>query len=347
MRRPLRESEARDGAASSVDVMQAQDSLSTVMTPLVTVAIPTRDGARVLEETLAAVTRQQLPDGTSTELLVCDSGSRDATVALARSFGARVIEIPPARFSHGATRNLLMERSDGDHVAFLTQDAVPAGERWLARLLAGFSLAGDVALVFGPYRPRSDASPIVARELTAWFDGFSPSGEPRIDRLSPAEQQLPPRALLGARAFFTDANGCVARAAWNDVPFRPVTYAEDHVLALDMLRAGYAKVYQPGAAVIHSHEYSLCEWLRRSFDEARALREVYGWVEPAGVRTTWLKLRGLVGADRRFSADNRPRFLAASTLHHGARICGALLGGRSDRLPPGFVQRLSLEGRER
>jgi rhamnosyltransferase len=119
------------------------------------------------------------------------------------------------------------------------------------------------------------------------------------------------------------------------------------VLAIDMLRAGYAKVFAPAAAVIHSHEYSPWGWLRRSFDEARALREVYGWAEPASVPTTVLKLRGLVGADRRFTADNRPRFLAASTLHHGARIFGALLGGRSERLPAGLVQRLSLEGRER
>ena len=34
----------------------------------------------------------------------------------------------------------------------------------------------------------------------------------------------------------------------------------------------------PEAAVIHSHEYSAGQWMRRSFDEARALAEVYGWV---------------------------------------------------------------------
>ena len=29
-----------------------------------------------------------------------------------------------------------------------------------------------------------------------------------------------------------------------------------------MLRAGYAKVFVPDAAVVHSHEYTLTEWLR-------------------------------------------------------------------------------------
>ncbi len=174
-----------------------------------------------------------------------------------------------------------MEEARGERVALLSQDAVPADERWLARLLAGFDLAEDVALVFGPYRPRPGASPMVSRELTDWFASFSPRGEPRIDRLSPPEREVPPRELLGPRGFFTDANACIAKTAWRVVPFRPVSYAEDHVLAHDMLRAGFAKVYLPDAAVIHSHDYSVWGWLRRSFDESRAMHEPTGFPSPA------------------------------------------------------------------
>jgi rhamnosyltransferase len=317
----------------------------------VTVAIPVRDGAAVLGETLAAVRAQRLE--AALELLVCDSGSRDGSVALARGYGAEVIEIAPERFSHGGTRNLLMERASGARVAFLTQDAVPADELWLARLLDAFAMADDVALVFGPYRPRADASPMVARELSAWFGSFSPDGAPRLDRLDPGERGLAARELLGAPGYFTDANGCVARSAWESVPFRPVPYAEDHVLAHDMLRAGYAKVYVPEAAVIHSHEYSSWDWLRRSFDEARALREVYGFVEPLEARRTALKVWGLVGADWRFARGAEgmdglpPRaagLLARSAVHHSLRVAGAVLGSRADRIPNALVRRLSLEG---
>lgn len=321
---------------------------------IVTVAIPVRDGAVVLERTLAGVAAQQLDGATSLELVVCDSGSRDGSVALARSYGAEVIEIAPDEFCHGETRNLLMERSHGAHVAFLTQDALPADVRWLARLLAGFALADDVALVSGPYRPRSDASPMVARELTEWFCSFSSDGAPRVDRLAPSERTIPSRALLGPRGFFTDANGAVARAAWEVVPFRPIAYAEDHMLAHDMLRAGYAKAFLPGAAVIHSHEYSLRGWLRRSFDEARAMRDVYGWVEPLNVRSVTFKLWGRVGADWRWARAHRDvraglatqlMLLSGSAIHHAARTAGAVLGSHADRLPPELVRRLSLEHR--
>src|ERR1017187_8119368 len=102
--------------------------------PEVTVAIPVRDGAAYLERTLEALAGQTVAH----ELLICDSGSRDDSRGLARARGARVLEIPPSRFSHGGTRNLLMREAAGAHVAFLTQDAEPADERWLERLLDGF-----------------------------------------------------------------------------------------------------------------------------------------------------------------------------------------------------------------
>ena len=149
--------------------------MSCVSRP-VTVAIPTSNAGPEFARTLAAVRAQRLDS--PIELLVCDSGSRDETVAIARGHGAPVIEIPRESFSHGGTRNLLVEHAAGEHVAFLTQDAVPVGERWLARLLAGFTLVADVGLVFGPYRPRPDASPSVARELHDWFGSFSANGSP-------------------------------------------------------------------------------------------------------------------------------------------------------------------------
>ncbi len=59
----------------------------------VTVAIPVRDGGELLARTLAALARQTVEH----ELLVCDSGSTDGSLVLARAHGARVIEIAPHR----------------------------------------------------------------------------------------------------------------------------------------------------------------------------------------------------------------------------------------------------------
>ncbi|HEX8158884.1 MAG TPA: glycosyltransferase [Solirubrobacteraceae bacterium] len=312
--------------------------------PDVTVAVPVRDAGPRLALVLDAVLGQDTP--LELELLVCDSGSSDGSVELARSRGARLLQISPSEFSHGATRNLLAREARGEHVAFLTQDAVPATRQWLDRLVGAFEQAPDIGLAFGPYEPAPDASPMTARELETFFASFA---GPRIDRLDDEERTLAPRHLLGVRGFFTDANGAVARAAWEQVPFRDVFYAEDQQLAVDMLRAGYAKAFVPGATVEHSHEYSPARRLQRCFDEWRALREVYGWVEPLNVTTLRDRVLAPARADVRWARARGhpagPLLAGRAVAHHAARIAGAALGSRHDRLAPGVRRRLSLESR--
>ncbi|HET6549789.1 MAG TPA: glycosyltransferase family 2 protein [Solirubrobacter sp.] len=286
--------------------------------------MPVRNGGTLLHDVLRAV-RAQTVDA---ELVVADSGSTDGSAELARSFGATVI--PVARFSHGGTRNLLMERTAGEHVAFLTQDSVPASDGWLEALLGGFG--GDVALAFGPARARPGAPVAVARELDDWFASF---GGARVDRGSPHGP--------GAQTFFSSANGAVARAAWREVPFPDVAYAEDQALAVAMLRAGYGKAYVPEAAVIHSHEYGPLAQFRRTFDEWEALNAVHGWVQPW--RNTLLTLQSEVRKDVRYAGGVSARELARSVRHWSVRAAGAAAGSRAGRLPPRVRAWCSLEGR--
>jgi rhamnosyltransferase len=318
--------------------------------PVVTVAIPVRNGERYLAEVLESV-RQQEIDG-RVEILVVDSGSTDRSREIARSAGARVIEIDSGEFSHGGIRNRMMELSKGEHVAFLTQDATPAHPRWLANLLAGFELVDDVALVFGPYIPRTSASHPVKRELMEFFAGFATDGLPsvqRLDRRPDAERSY--RRLPGRLTFFTDANGCVARWAWERVPYREAPYAEDQLLAAEMIEAGFAKVFRPDAGVYHSHDYGLVTYFRRCFDEWRALREVYGHVESAAPKRIARRLVDETRGDVEFLRANGATFEARfaggvrSALHHAVRMSGALVGSRADRLPPALRSALSLEGR--
>jgi len=310
----------------------------------VTAAIPVLDGGPRLDEVLSAVRSQQLDR--PLELLVADSGSTDASVAVARRHGAQVIDVARGDFSHGGTRNLLFERASGSHVAFLTQDAVPADERWLARLLEGFELAEDVALVFGPYRPRPEASAMVARELEEWFRSFAPDGSPQVDRGAPGRADAHPRF-----EFFTDANGCVARWAWERVPFRPVSYAEDQLLARDMLGEGFAKAYHPGAAVVHSHDYSLGQLFQRSFDEWRGLHEIRGQMAEGRLLPLALVVQRQARDDldylrRRGVGGPRLTVEALHAVgHHAARAAGAALGARAERLPERIRRSFSLERR--
>jgi glycosyltransferase involved in cell wall biosynthesis len=266
------------------------------------------------------------------ELLVCDSGSTDGSAEAAERAGARVLRIARSEFSHGATRNLLAAEAGGDHVAYLTQDATPADDRWLQALLGGFALADDVALVAGPYLPRPGAPVHVRRELADAFAAMAgPGGAPRVYRL--ADAGTPPRP--GPATFHTDANGALAKAAWRRVPFRAVPYAEDQLLALDMLRAGFAHAFVPAAAVVHSHDYGPIAQVRRHVDEFRALREVFGHVADAHPGRLLGHVRGEVARDRRFARElglPEPEVDLAtlrSLAYHAGRSGAAAVGTRT------------------
>jgi glycosyltransferase involved in cell wall biosynthesis len=305
------------------------------MSPSFSVVVPVLDGARYLAELLTAVNAQDRP----AELLVVDSGSTDGSQAIAREHGATVIEIPPADFGHGRTRNFAAEHSTGELICFLTQDATPE-PGWLAAYEAAFALADDVGAAFGPHLPRPDTSVMIARELTEFFAGFSPTGEPVL--LGPDDPM-----------FLSNVNACYRRACWEQVRFQDVAYAEDQAFARDLHEHGWRRAYHPAAAVRHAHDYSPVGFLRRYFDEYRGLRATSGHVERIGVRSTVRDVRGLVAADRRYMRDQdvAPRTLAVGTArsatHHLGRKLAAVAGSHGHRLPAAVQRAISLEGNAR
>ncbi|MBN1530848.1 MAG: glycosyltransferase [Thermoleophilaceae bacterium] len=301
--------------------------------PSISVVIPVKDGGERFGALLEALRRER-PD----EVLVVDSGSRDGSVERARAAGARVVEIPPEEFGHGRTRNLAAERTTGDLICFLTQDAVPA-EGWLDAYRDAFELGERVGAAYGPHLPHPDTSPMIARELTEFFAGFAPDGRPVV--------QGP-----GDPLFLSNVNACYRRECWEEIRFPDVPYAEDQAFARAMPAAGWSKVYSPGAAVLHAHDYGPVEFMRRYFDEYRGLRETIDHVEPLSARGVLGLTRRQVAADRRWMAERslplgeRARWTARSALHHSSRQVFAGLGSRADRLPASVRGAISLEGRD-
>ncbi len=275
------------------------------MTRSVSVVIPVKDGERLLGELLAAVVAQE-PD----EILVIDSGSRDGSVEIARAGGADLLEIPPEEFGHGRTRNLGAERTKGELIVFLTQDAVPV-DGWLAAHREAFDIEERVGATFGPHLPWPDTSPMIARELEQFFAAMAPSGLPEVER-------------DGGEIFLSNVNASYLRACWEELRFDDVPYAEDQNFGRALLAAGWAKVYHPGAAVRHAHDYGAVDFARRYYDETRALKQLHGYVEPARPDRIARELRRQVTGDRRWMARGR-------LLARRSRALDAALGDPSRR----------------
>jgi len=166
------------------------------------------------------------------------------------------------------------------------------------------------------------------------------------DRMRDTLGQVSYETWIGPLSFVAMNNGTATIEAPNRF-FRD--WVSDRYL--DLLRGGWAKAYLPDAAAIHSHDYSLSQQLRRSFDEWRGLREVYGWREPLSPRHLIGQLRGGIGeADRELvrlgvPPTSRAAVLAQAGAHRAMRLTGAILGSRADRLPGRAQRVLSLERR--
>jgi len=299
----------------------------------VSAVIPVKNGQRYLGELLSALEQEGVD-----EILVIDSGSDDQSVQIARRSGAAVLEIPPEAFGHGRTRNLAAERTSGELICFLTQDATPI-PGWLAAYREAFAMRPGVGAAYGPHVPRPDASPMIARELEEFFGSFSPDGVPVIQE-------------TGDPTFLSNVNACYSRTCWEEIRFRDVGYAEDQGFGADLLAAGWCKVFHPGAAVLHSHDYGFTDFMRRYFDEYRGLRETTGHIEPFALLDTIGHVRRSLRGDIRWlrrqgaGVGDLARWSVPSAAHHGGRRLFSAMGSRAHRLPAAARGRLSLERRD-
>jgi rhamnosyltransferase len=282
---------------------------------VISVLIPVKDGGSDLVRCLEAIAAQKVDD--QVEVVVVDSGSSDGSPDRAREFGAEVHEIPASDFVHGATRNLAAQLSRGEVLVFTTQDAVPADDHWLDRLVR--ALEGDgVVGAYGRQLPHEDATP-----PEQFFLDFMYGASPRIQRLGGIEE------LSFEQTLFSNVNSAIPRRVWEANPFRDnVTMSEDQEWSRRMLLAGQTIVYEPGAAVRHSHAYSLRAAFRRFYDSGASADRSY----VAGDASRAALRRAL----RRYAAGEllwlwrtgRRRWIPYAAVYELAKLAGLLLGLR-------------------
>lgn len=319
----------------------------------VTVGIPTLNSGERFKEVLAALSGQSNAAGVDFEILVVDSGSSDGTPEAAEAAGARVIGIDKSDFQHGRTRNLIVSEAKGTHVALITDDAVPATDRWLDSLVEAFELADDVALVFGPQIPVPDHPHYVRREYVSHFSTWeNDENRPDVQQIEQTEEgRAHFEANRSVYTFFAYSNGAIAKWAWQEHPYKEVPYAEDQLMGIAMIEAGHAKVFHPGFAVVHSHDYGAIGQFKRYFDDYRGLLEVMGYRTTAGLRASARSVVGLTREDRGFLRHEGVGGAAlligtlGSLRQHTGRVAAEWLAARADRMPDWLTKRLSYEGR--
>lgn len=270
----------------------------------VTVVVPTYNGEDYLDRLLCSVAGQQY-DG-EVEVLIVDSGSTDNTLQIiAKHSEVRLVQIPNTEFGHGRTRAMAADLAAGQLVVFLTQDAVPASDSWLAELVAPFDIDDRIVLVTGRQAPRDRAFPLQRFEIIGVFSALGPDDGITIFGAGSTPLQ---GAAFDRAAFHSDVNAAVRKELLATVPFRDVRYSEDQLMGRDVLAAGFWKAYAGRAVVEHSNDLTLHEYGKRIFDETVGLRRIGTPIPPLGrLAQIRMTLRGALGDSLRIARDGTLR----------------------------------------
>lgn len=229
--------------------------------PSLSIVIPTLNAVAEIDVLLSLLEGQTLRPR---EILVVDSSSDDDTASeVAKHPEVEFLVIDRKDFNHGLTRDMALRRTVGDFVCFLTQDAVPASDTYLEKLVAPMLADDSIALVSGRQLPKADA-----RRFEQLVRGFNYPDQSSVR----GKKDL---SKYGIKTFFaSDVCSCYRRDAYLDCGgFDRVNTNEDMLMASRFVAAGCKVAYEPKAEVYHSHNLTPKEQYARNRAVGRFLEE--------------------------------------------------------------------------
>lgn len=167
----------------------------------------------------------------------------------------KVFHLSKREFDHGSTRRKGVSLSDAPVFVMMTQDAMPADEFLLERLVA--NLKDDVAVAYARQLPGENSSVLerFSRQFNYPEESVIKSRED-LDSLGVKTYFCSDVCAAYRREIYYKLNGFVKRAIFN----------EDMIFAAGAVNAGYKIAYEAQAQVIHSHNYNCRQQFHRNFD---------------------------------------------------------------------------------
>ena len=297
---------------------------------MISIVIPVWNGGTDLARCLDAIAAQRVDD--EVELVVIDSSSADGSAELARSRGARVEVIGRAEFRHGSARNLGAELARGETLVFTSQDAYPVDDRWLATLCRPLAENSNAAAVYGRQLPHDNARPPERYFLDFLY---GPAARTQTAR---ATSELSMDVTL-----FSNVNSAIRRSVWDGLRFADdIIMSEDQEWSARVLLAGWTVLYEPRAAVRHSHVYTVGSAFARFFDSGvSAERSYLAGARPSSRVLRRAALRYGVGEVEWLWRSDQRRWIPYAVVYEASKFLGLELGVRHRRLPTWLNQRLS------
>lgn len=232
----------------------------------VSVVIPAYNGGQELDALLSMLEKQT--GITKLEIIVVDSGSKDDTVQRCQKHQVHLIQIPNSEFSHSGARNMGADAASGDILLFMTQDAKPTSEKWIANMIKPL-LDGEAVAVTPTEK---------VPEETDLYYRVASFGHANFTRVSMGDQ-LNMGMGNGSRIYFrtkgslSDVSTAIVRKVFMRFRYR-LNYAEDLDMGLRLLRSGYALKLLQSEQTIHGHNRNAGYYLKRGVVDALGMAEI-------------------------------------------------------------------------
>lgn len=222
------------------------------MLPQVSIVIRCYNEEQHIGRLLSGIMQQTIPD---VEIIVVDSGSTDATVAIASRYPIQLVSIRPQDFSFGYSLNAGCRAASGQFIVIASAHVYPVYKNWLERLLAPFD-DPQVALVYGRQVGNEITKYAEHRVFARWFPNQS--------------------MMRQDHPFCNNANAAIRRSLWEHLPYdETLTGLEDIDWAKRAMQLGYAIAYAADAEIVHVHDETPQRIYNRYRREAIALKRIF------------------------------------------------------------------------
>jgi len=188
------------------------------------------------------------------EIVLVDSGSTDATLAIASRFPTTVLSIQPEEFTFGRSLNVGCQQASAEILVIVSAHVFPVYPDWLERLLSAFK-DPEIAVAYG--RQRGDGNTRFS-EHQIFAKLYPPISNP--------SQEHP---------FCNNANAAVRHSLWEAHHYdEDLPGLEDLEWAMWAIGQGKKVAYVAEAEIVHLHNESFRQVYNRYRREAIGLKRI-------------------------------------------------------------------------
>ncbi len=222
------------------------------MNPSCSIVIRAYNEEKHIGRLLTGILEQTVKDP---QIILVDSGSRDATVSIASHFPVEVVHIRPQEFTFGRSLNLGIAQTKSERVVMASAHVYPVYPDWLERLIEPFDDA-QVAVSYGKQRGAETSHYSEHQIFRHWFPDQATIRQPH--------------------PFCNNANCAIRRSLWEQHPYDELLPGlEDLAWARWAQEQGHAIAYAAEAEIIHVHQETWHGIYNRYRREGMAFKHIY------------------------------------------------------------------------